>query len=706
MPHNGKRSQVNFWFLGGSDVFMNYFKVSSRLTFQDNSGVPAPDTYNENGYLTSVSNGGVYTTFSVPSMDYRPGNYVLGWSGGATRNRRNFTNNLVSGSNTNLSTGVWNGQNGRMVIQLTGTPTSAERLAIDIGYNAIDASSPMTDAWFVHEDDEVAYLAEKALGKEPRLAEFEERLSAFGVARFLDWQVINTSMLTLWEHVTPEGAFSYNVPWCPSGVFKGTTTNTGDDYEIAGVGAPADKDTICIKFNANASSSTVTLNGIAVLGPYGDGLFSTERPVSGRFATLVYDEELDCWLKTGGDSSGLNVTGVQGGVPISICLDICRDLGIHPWFHAPYLALDPPTDFVTELATACKAYVEANATWMVPRFEPANEVWNSAAGFYATRYGWNKEQARGQSDFRSNEWYGRVLAVLGEAVHDVYSPTGAKSSWPYQVICGVQTHSTPASSNARLTTDDAEDWATHVACANYFGPTLSATAELQLAWDYNQDPTDEPEQLVASLSAATAFGVPYVASIISGWKTWADGFGLGLTFYEGGYSPDYRSSNDTGTISGASKAAQCVLTIATSTKPPVGSDLSIASVVGMTELNGNTYEVVAVNGNSVTIDVDSTGFTNYTSGGTATYVNSMTMRNALRAASKNEATLYDFMRHMDTVCLFFGEYPARYLLAGASAAWPILDPHIYITDDPPQWDAVEALDATDTPLTLSLRLAS
>lgn len=69
-------------------------------------------------------------------------------------------------------------------------------------------------------------------------------------------------------------------------------------------------------------------------------------------------------------------------------------------------------------------------------------------------------------------------------------------------------------------------------------------------------------------------------------------------------------------ITGATQATQAVLT-STSTFL-VGQQIQIFGVVGMTELNGNTYTVVAVTPTTVTINVDSTGFTPYVSGGTAT----------------------------------------------------------------------------------------
>lgn len=71
-------------------------------------------------------------------------------------------------------------------------------------------------------------------------------------------------------------------------------------------------------------------------------------------------------------------------------------------------------------------------------------------------------------------------------------------------------------------------------------------------------------------------------------------------------------------ITAITQATQAVLT--STTTFGVGQVILISGVDGMTELNGNYYTVVAVNATTVTINVDSTGFTAYTSGGIASSV--------------------------------------------------------------------------------------
>lgn len=69
-------------------------------------------------------------------------------------------------------------------------------------------------------------------------------------------------------------------------------------------------------------------------------------------------------------------------------------------------------------------------------------------------------------------------------------------------------------------------------------------------------------------------------------------------------------------ITGITQANPAVLTSATNFVE--GQIIQITDVVGMTELNGNFYTVTAVTPTTVTINVDSSGFTAYISGGNAT----------------------------------------------------------------------------------------
>lgn len=49
----------------------------------------------------------------------------------------------------------------------------------------------------------------------------------------------------------------------------------------------------------------------------------------------------------------------------------------------------------------------------------------------------------------------------------------------------------------------------------------------------------------------------------------------------------------------------------------VGESITISGVVGMTQVNGNTYTITAISEDTITLNVDSTGFSTYVSGGIA-----------------------------------------------------------------------------------------
>jgi hypothetical protein len=69
-------------------------------------------------------------------------------------------------------------------------------------------------------------------------------------------------------------------------------------------------------------------------------------------------------------------------------------------------------------------------------------------------------------------------------------------------------------------------------------------------------------------------------------------------------------------ITAATKASPCALTV-TGHGFITGEQITVSGVVGMTQLNGNTYTVTVVDANTITIGVNSTAYTTYTSGGTA-----------------------------------------------------------------------------------------
>jgi hypothetical protein len=551
---NGGRSQVNLNFLqfGGDYPFLNCLKAAQSWSHLDNSGPPEPNTLDSDGYPISISHGGVYTVFFVPSQAARPGNYVITWSGNGTI-YCGMSNMPVSGSKTST-----NGS-GRYVFSTTDT-----RFVVGIR----DIGTPrITNLQVFHINDEVALGSGQVFG-----TRFKQRLAEanFGVIRFLNWQNGNTTNVTTWATRKPTTYVFYSGTEHRGSLYAGITTNVGSAYSAQLPGFKLeDKATVIVKFNvSNATACTLNVSGtggIPILNSYSNPLSAgtNSYPVGGTWqsiATLVYDATLKAWIKQGGDVA-LGSAGISNGCPPELMVRLCAEVGAHPHFVTPVLAIDPVTDYIPNLA----AYCRANApTWMIPRFEGPNELWNNAGGFFQTGYAQAKAAAYGWGKDHHN-WYGKVMSVLGQAVSIAYGADRTK----YQVLCGVQTAlgssaAGTATSNPRLastkyvaqltapqspyTKSPAANWVTHVCCAQYFTPSeYGTTQETAAAAAYAAaagNPTLQLEIATAyantSNSGSGAYTLSKCAIFYANWKIWAQGFGIQkMCGYEGGYSPDY-----------------------------------------------------------------------------------------------------------------------------------------------------------------------
>ena len=450
------------------------------------------------------------------------------------------------------------------------------------------------------------------------------------------------------------------------------------------------------------------------------------------YGTVIYDAALNSWFKYGADTTGSQ--GLRSGVPPEICLQLCTELGMHPYFCTPFLTIDPATDYMTELAKLVK---NTGPSWMIPRFEGVNELWNNALGFYGTRYSWTKGFLAWGSQFDQDNWQGKTVSVLGQLINAVYGGTPSTQT-KYQVLCGVQTvgGTNPTAFNPRLTsakyvTDGgsaAYNWATHVVCANYFNPSEQFEAqELIDAYNYSVTYSANPTQqavIVASYidtlnSGAGDFCLSTLNTYYVAWAGWAasnwgGSINLKLTGYEGGYSPDYTNANSFSQISGATVTSGTTVDLTISTyrdgqkttyrsgnPAVVGMQMIVTNVGGMTQLNGNTYSVAGVSGNTVTITVpDTTGFGAYTSGGNSQWVNSLTYINVLRKAGKNAPNLQGYLygnltgnkSNYQNFLNAGGEFPSCYMLAGSNQVWSLFDPNIYATPST-QFAAIKAFNA-------------
>lgn len=631
---NGGRSQVNLNFLqtGGDFPFLNCMKTGQSWSFMDNSGWPAPDTLDANGYPTSISNGGVFTVFFVPSQSARPGTYVATWDGNGTIHL-GMDHVRVSGSNSSSS------GKGRLVFS-----TKSSRFIV--GIQKI-GSPHITNMKVFHADDESALQEGLVFG-----AKFKQRLleANFGVIRFLNWQDANTTNVTTWASRKPASYAFYSASEFRPGLYAGVTSNVGAAYRASLPGFQlVDKAMVIVKFNAScAGPCTLDINGtgaVNVLNEYAGALSAdTNSYVEGgtwrSIATLVYDADLKGWIKFGGDVA-LASTGISNGCPPELMIRLCAEVGAHPHFIAPALAVDPLTDYIPRLAALCRSEGPA---WMVPRFEGPNELWNRAAGFLPSGYAVAKAGAYGWGPDLHN-WYGKVMSVMGQAVSAAYG--GNRNA--YQVLCGVQTATGrsmegTAASNARLssakyvsqagpaqapyTKSPAARWVTHVCCAQYYTPSdHGSPREREQAAEYARAAGDVARQASiangyarSSDGGAGPFTLQRVAEMYANWKAWTLSFGVrNMCGYEGGYSPDLGGSPHVRALRAASKRAECL---------------------------------------------DAFTTTNY--------------RNFVNLSGPD----------------FKAEFPSCFQLSGSTPtdnAWSVLD-DIYVTPDPPQWKAIVAFN--------------
>jgi len=130
--------------------------------------------------------------------------------------------------------------------------------------------------------------------------------------------------------------------------------------------------------------------------------------------------------------------------------------------------------------------------------------------------------------------------------------------------------------------------------------------------------------------------------------------------------------NTANTVSGATQANPCVVT-ATGHTLSNGDDVYITGIVGMTELNGNTFTVANAGANTFELtdqvtgaNVDSSAFTAYGSAGTAASVYEI-------ATPYLEADLFNikFVQDADVITLTHPSYAARDLTRTGHTAWTL-----------------------------------
>ena len=139
---------------------------------------------------------------------------------------------------------------------------------------------------------------------------------------------------------------------------------------------------------------------------------------------------------------------------------------------------------------------------------------------------------------------------------------------------------------------------------------------------------------VATVPSTTTFTVAYggVALNTTGFTAWASGGTIYVPPFYNSWTeiaPQVTAVPDAGAvITGATAANPCVLTVTAKLNQFVaGQQVKISGVVGMTQLNGNTYTITAATSTTLTLNVDSSAFTAYSSAGLATQANALSISN-------------------------------------------------------------------------------
>jgi uncharacterized protein (TIGR02217 family) len=115
-----------------------------------------------------------------------------------------------------------------------------------------------------------------------------------------------------------------------------------------------------------------------------------------------------------------------------------------------------------------------------------------------------------------------------------------------------------------------------------------------------------------------SIGTPYrtIFKPVSGTVKIAIGAYEQLQYYTASISTgEITFNNEVRAISGISNAANAVITLGAHSAN-IGDSGHISGVSGMTGINGQRCAVIAKNATTVTVDIDSTGYSTYTSGGT------------------------------------------------------------------------------------------
>lgn len=610
----------------------------------------------QNVPITWGANGGI-STFGTPTIITAQ---LTGTAGG-------IGTYTVSQSQTVLSTTMFQG--GRFEFDMQNSPT----LNLDfvkLVLSAVAAHGSISISVY-HIGDETAWI-NSATPCGRGLAciagtEFSTRIKQanWGVLRNLDWIIGNNSMCTTWssrrgstywgyadgemrnaiagtETYTVQG-HSYTVPHPGQYVNAGGTGASGgtvsynsgtDTYSVTlGSGAPVDKQTMLVRWPANGTqTSKLAFNGgsaIQILDYGGFPLTAVGEaaPPQDIVWTLVWNKDFGAWLRV--------ETGMNCLVPPEVFIEINAELGTTPWFNVPPYALDAMTDWITQEQTYLKSVYTPP---LKPRIEPANEIWNSAAGvndcYFLTNLSSNwvaKDTAWTNSAFCGNSGntygeLGKIMSTVGQDLNVVYGAGNYELSVSLQTGFGgaavanealqsngwVNQNPSNIPIQAGYVQNPSYMYTTRGSNATYWSvDAFNQNAEGLLAFCYyNYSISSSCQAQYASQAAVMA---AYVSSplTVAGengqvlqWSTWAKtcsfvtrpaGCAMNSTtpimFYEGGYNEVSTLANFAQTAVGASPSGSNTILSISGAGCATGQTVALANAVGSTSswasANGN-----------------------------------------------------------------------------------------------------------------------
>lgn len=462
--------------------------------------------------------------------------------------------------------------------------------------------------------------------------------------------------------------------------------------------------------------------------------FNTQTPYPGRYFTAVWDQDLNIWIKRGGDADSGNYF-FDNGVPPEIMLQLCIECGCHPWFVVPVYTCDPlPTlgndGWLANLAAYCKANAPA---WMIPRYEVVpNEHWGTT-----TAFGYGEAKANAHWGVSSaDEWAGQLGYTGGAQLQSTYGGRGSG----YQAVTGLQTYANwnngvPANTNGQRACLESTQYVahggtaantviTHVCIADYFHgnwPNSSTVSAIAGTIADNGDGTGT--LTVTSLTASDGLtnNTLFPGCSVSGSGVASPTYIIGWNASDGTYTGTgglgtYKVSTNAGTVSGASNTYTTALAAYAATSaaaiPQAYIDSNAPTVVvsaGNRFFNADNLVANVIpwyvnnwlpahnGGNTIKLNFYEGGY----DGRGEAYV---TNEAAFVFATKFIASLVTFTSNVYNGAITAGaEFPSHFQYGGAnngfsaSNTWAAWDPDIYASSVTATWQAIAAFNGGTYP---------